>query len=1337
MRKIIIYTTPIAFIIGLFVLFLPSFLSSNIGKKYVIRSIEKQLNATVHIEKLSLGWNKLQEVDHLYLEKKGELLFRFDSLTIDTSFWNLLVRRSSLNSIKLVNPLLILQAKLPGQTISSKPVPSPKIRSQKKNTSWLTIGRNMLIENGTFRLQQSGSDIIRINKTHFAVNTSNNLFPLTINFEGKTQYKELFGSFHAKGVIEQKNEQMNLSPVKTIQIDGEANLHNFPVAGIDAFFGLIDPSMRNVLLEAFGDSLNLDLLFVSPKTEQNFSIQLRSPRMMISLLADYKEGFIHLRNPMKAIWTVKPALMRLLTPSFPLHLISETHIEMDLDHLNLLFKDMKFDTHSLSCKGEVNIQRGAFAFEKTKNSILLDKLDFSFTTNDFKNVMHFSFENTFRFSSFPQTKMQGTLDFEKHFTKKNLLKQLSQLDVNIRNFPTTILQEFRPNSYEIQKWIGSNFDLKANYLTKEHSPQLILSGSSPLLNLSTSHFICNDGVFLTDPTTFTYKIIQNQWKQFVQPIILEGNIQNLFIPIKDNAIQWTSTALKANFQTQNIQVSNTPYLGELQLPYLYAQIEGVPSDSLNFEGTSILNFPPKSWGASLLSQKIPIDANGKIKVAKSFGIAPFNLNLKGEKVQLTIDGTLESNAFILKKPIKTDLILEANRINPILAKQGNFPLLNTNTSLHLQINPGIFPFKKDTRSSLECKIIGSIDNLQMIDQQAHYPFSFENVDLDFTISESKKISSIQIDANTVEQNQPKGVMEVLIRNETGDPNPFNKTSRVKIHFDHLSTQIGDAFLHMNNTLPSMIGPWVDLYFDTRKETQGKIIAVDLKSPYLKINGSFNARDKLELQNTHNPLKIEWNVSEAGYAAYQEWKNHNRSQKKPEFFIKDQAKIKLNVSKLEFPLQSINDLVPRFDINFYPAVFDAQMHIDSLVFNKQKTVDEPELRHFNINLSKKSVSSPLIFEMQGNVHLQDTNKKGQIKGRGKVNNFLTSQGNINLDDLQASIHMKIQHLPTIFLDFLTSIQRPSSVPPSALLGDMVNASFDTELIKQNGHLNLEINATNCDAILDGAFTNKTFYLNQPLKAKMTISPKMNEILSQNAKIKISSIKNPIELYISEKGFSIPISEMSFKNTNLSFGILDFGQITCRNTGNASDVSNIFKVEGKQNLISLWFAPMEFSIRNGLMHVNRTEILYNRAYQIALWGDINVDHRYVNMILGLTAQSLRAALGISLDPNYVLQIPIKGSFGSVQLDKASATSKIALLIARKQVAPQAGIWGQVFGAISSLGDDQSDVPPAKPPFPWQKVVNMQELTTTNRDLKKLFKKKAKAYEQEVKNLRKIKQ
>ena len=188
---------------------------------------------------------------------------------------------------------------------------------------------------------------------------------------------------------------------------------------------------------------------------------------------------------------------------------------------------------------------------------------------------------------------------------------------------------------------------------------------------------------------------------------------------------------------------------------------------------------------------------------------------------------------------------------------------------------------------------------------------------------------------------------------------------------------------------------------------------------------------------------------------------------------------------------------------------------------------------------------------------------------------------------------------------------------------------------------------------------------------------------------------------------------------------------QNKGSSSSVSTIFKQDTGGSL-HLWFAPMEMRVRSGIVEIERTEILFNRSLDIATWGTVNLNTEYVNMILGLTAQSLNAALGLSgLNPDYVLKVPVRGPFGNVQIDTGAATSKIALLIARKQALPQAGVWGNILGAIGDIADDQSDVPPPKRPFPWEVERSSSHVETTpfKAKLPERKKKGKKAYVKEL--------
>jgi len=968
-------------LICILLFFLPSLLSTSTGKGMLIRTLERRLSAQIQVGELSLGWTKPQKIKDFRFEKKGELSLNFDSLTLDTYLWNLIFRSGSLGETTLTKPQLVTYTKkgsFPGAKVASQKAP------KKKSPLWSNLSGKIKLKEGAF----AAHDLMQMSEVNGVIDVPKGLFPLSIEATGKTKNKNLLGSFQAKGRIDKEGD-----------IIGEAHFTNFPVASIDAF-------TNGLFLEALGDNLNLDLLF----SKEKVSIDLRSPLMTTSLTADYQKGAFILQSPMRMSWTIQPSLLQALNVDLPASLVGNAHADIEIDRLTLPLESM----HSLSATGKINMQPFAVTLGETKQSLLLDNLNISFSTSDLGESINLSLQNSFRFNSLPAAKVEATSTVQRIFSKEAWLAKLSECDVIVRSFPTAIFDQ------KIQKWIGSNFDVEV----KKRGQDLTVSGRSSLLNLETAHFTVQNGIRLKESANVTYQGIA----------------------------------------------------GDLQ--------------SLSIEDSTL---------------------TAKIGLGK-----------------------------------------------------------------------------------------GSIDLL------AKYP------------------------------------------------------SRIQAHFDQISTQIADSFFQMNGTLNPMIGS----PFDCALDLSGQMIEVNVKSPYLKVSGAFKASDKLELRSNRSPLRIEWNVSEEGLAAYKKWR---KIPNQTTFAFKDRVDVDLSVSPLSIP----------FDFNLYHALFDANLKIDSL---------------FEFSLSKTSApGGALTFEVEGSAD------GGKIKGKGTLENILTPKGTVNLNDMTASIQANIKHLPTTFLDPLST----SNLPPSAFLGERLNGSFDAQLIKDNGKLNIDIDATNCRARLDGTIGNGILYLNEPLKAAMTISPKMNEILSREAKLAVAAKPSPFTLIISDKDFSVPIKSLTLKDTTLSYGILDFGQIACRNTGSASDVSGLFKIGGSQEMVSLWFAPMEFNISRGVMHVQRTEILYNHAYQVALWGGINFNRRYVDMVLGLTAQSLRAALGISgLDASYVLQVPVTGPFGNVKIDTGAASSKITWLLARKEIIPRAGVWGQVFGALSDLTDDQSNVPPPRPPFPWSK-------------------------------------
>ena len=309
--------------------------------------------------------------------------------------------------------------------------------------------------------------------------------------------------------------------------------------------------------------------------------------------------------------------------------------------------------------------------------------------------------------------------------------------------------------------------------------------------------------------------------------------------------------------------------------------------------------------------------------------------------------------------------------------------------------------------------------------------------------------------------------------------------------------------------------------------------------------------------------------------------------------------------------------------------------------------------------------------------------------------------IDFKNLSTSIKGEITRLPSIYLDAFFSWNIDSDFYPSTLFGPVFNASLNGALEKGNGHLDLGLKAPAFQASILSVIKDGIVYLKKPLTANISITEQLSRALATSGKMTVIRRASPITIDISEKGFYLPLKSLYLKDLNFSFGRIELGKLDLKNTGNINDISDILKMDRSLEAdTSIWVAPVEMSMKNGLMYVDRTEILYNNTYEVATWGDINFRSKNVDMVLGLTAQSLRVAFGIrNIDPDYVLKVPVEGRFGSIEINKKVALAKIALLVGQKHIIPKKSIWGDVLGAVGNLLDDQSNVPKAKRPFPWQ--------------------------------------
>lgn len=467
----------------------------------------------------------------------------------------------------------------------------------------------------------------------------------------------------------------------------------------------------------------------------------------------------------------------------------------------------------------------------------------------------------------------------------------------------------------------------------------------------------------------------------------------------------------------------------------------------------------------------------------------------------------------------------------------------------------------------------------------------------------------------------------------------------------------------------ILGPTLSL--DLEIDPQN--IDINLDSRQLKMKGSFEVQDNLLLSQG---LTIQYLITQIPNSP---------------LLVKQPAYVDIDVDALSLPIQRIptlNQPTPQIQWNIKHILFDGTLHLDQLTLKPPKQKIESTIKNLKAQIKRSQQSDPLQFTLDAELSTQknttSTARTGHIDLSGTIDEFQSFTGKIN---------GTIDQLPTLFLDLILPYHA------SLILGSTVSGTFKTDMTNYNGNLNLTIDSPHLKTQLDGYVSGGNLHLQEPLKASLALTPALSEVFFTDARLLVLSAKKPVTLYIDSNRTSIPLKNFKWQNLQLGASRLDFGKIIVASKGAAADLIEIFKLR-RGSQVSLWFAPMNFTVRHGVLHMGRTEILYDMAYQVALWGQINFPHRYVNMKLGLTAQSLNKALSLRLPAKYVLPVNISGPFKNVQVDKGAAIAKIALLIADQTgLAPQSGIAGGVFGIIQGLANDQSNIPPPNPPFPWQ--------------------------------------
>jgi hypothetical protein len=363
---------------------------------------------------------------------------------------------------------------------------------------------------------------------------------------------------------------------------------------------------------------------------------------------------------------------------------------------------------------------------------------------------------------------------------------------------------------------------------------------------------------------------------------------------------------------------------------------------------------------------------------------------------------------------------------------------------------------------------------------------------------------------------------------------------------------------------------------------------------------------------------------------------------------------------------------------------------------------PEAKFFHVNGQIKTSfqNEPIEIYLSGNA--SENNSEGPFSLQGSIKSLEGKKK--RFEDFLIDMKVDGKEIPTIFLDqFLSSRLAKFSLLGSPLLGEKLSLTGTSSFSHGEGNIQIDISSTNVKAFFDGHLSNETLTLNAPFKGSIILSEQMNEMIVKSLHpLRIDSFKakNPISFQMESENFSLPYKTLELAKIHITKGMIDLGQMEVKN-GELASMMSLLKQkwgEGKKKM-NVWCTPLYFSLDNGRIFLQRIDALIGDSIHICSWGSIDLIQDRVDMVLGLTADALYNAFGISdLSKEYVLQIPMRGSLQKVKIDTSQATKKIAALLAQKSLKKRAPIIGEILGAVQGK-EDQSHVPPPTSPIPWE--------------------------------------
>lgn len=871
--------------------------------------------------------------------------------------------------------------------------------------------------------------------------------------------------------------------------------------------------------------------------------------------------------------------------------------------------------------------------------------------------------------------------------------------------------------------IGNSADIAIALQPYEEKLRAKLQVQSDHLNIDEFALLIDKQIELQQTAAITLQISPQLIDQFMPEESLvrlqsDANvnlaIQNFMVPLapllssSELSEIMQHMSLKADLTLSPLTFDGLPAIDAATISEFAVNIVAKPFARSHLSVAGVLSQPNANGIlSSMLGAQTAIAAKTSFSIFDgSPKIGAFDVQVNSQLARIELSGEItDGKRLRLTAPAMIDYTLTAAGLQTMGIASDNYifdhksPMRLTVSSTHIPLNMRdisqlfISGDIKIADFTLTHKSANNVPVASLDDMTAHW-----------AIDGGNKLITLDFSGATRLEQQAAGKLTGALAIENwlnGGVLSFNQaTMRISTNIHKLPTAMLSALSGQNELLP-LIGNAIDMgikgKFSLMPHPKGNL-ELSLHSTHVEGTADLSLDDSIRLGEHNQPAEFKFKLTPQGYTALRRWINPAYA---GDFTLTEDTLATLKVTSLYVPLnaEAVHPL-------YLHAGIDADLLIDRLTgLDKNKQV--LSLNKIKGNISSKDLSRQIAFNMDAHGHSgQGIATTWNIVG--SLENGLNANGGLNRQDLSLSLDGNVENLPIPLLCHL-ACKPDLGRQVEAVIGPTLNAKVKAQLQRMNGPVYLDIKGSNGNILLDAQLYEGVMTLRNDLKAQVTITPQLGQYVLQEFIPIINGIQSadqPMRFTVDKQGFALPLRAIDPTTVAIGKATLELGNVKFSNKSQLAKVLSLLTPANAEQ-IQVWLTPAYFSLNNGIVKLERLDLLLNERYPLATWGSVDMGNDRVNMMIGLSGAAIGKAFGVTGIPKgYMLQVPLRGTMSNASIDKTKAAGRLSALVAQTQGGPQGLVIGTVLD-IATGGMSEPKVPsPTTNPLPWSNIMDEQD-------------------------------